>query len=28
MIGDSPGDIKASREAGVKIASVVWDSYA
>ncbi len=27
MIGDSPGDIKASREAGVKIASVVWDSY-
>jgi len=28
MIGDSKGDIKASREAGVKIASVVWDSYA
>jgi HAD superfamily hydrolase (TIGR01549 family) len=28
MIGDSTGDIKASREAGVKIASVVWDSYA
>jgi HAD superfamily hydrolase (TIGR01549 family) len=28
MIGDSLGDIKASREAGVKIASVVWDSYA
>ena len=28
MIGDSVGDIKASREAGVKIASVVWDSYA
>jgi len=27
MIGDAPGDIKASREAGVKIASVVWDSY-
>ena len=28
MIGDSTGDIQASREAGVKIASVVWDSYA
>ena len=28
MIGDSPSDIKASRDAGVKIASVVWDSYA
>jgi phosphoglycolate phosphatase-like HAD superfamily hydrolase len=28
MIGDGTGDIKASREAGVKIASVVWDSYA
>jgi pyrophosphatase PpaX len=28
MIGDSLGDIKASREAGVKIASVLWDSYA
>jgi pyrophosphatase PpaX len=28
MIGDSPSDIKASRSAGVKIASVVWDSYA
>jgi len=28
MIGDSPADILASREAGVKIASVVWDSYA
>lgn len=27
MIGDSTGDIKAAREAGVKIASVVWDSY-
>ncbi len=28
MIGDATGDIKASREAGVKIASVLWDSYA
>jgi len=28
MIGDSLGDIIASREAGVKIASVLWDSYA
>jgi len=28
MIGDSTGDIKAARGAGVKIASVVWDSYA
>jgi len=27
MIGDSTGDIKAAREAGVRIASVVWDSY-
>ena len=27
MIGDSTGDIKAARGAGVKIASVVWDSY-
>src|SRR4030067_1208684 len=27
MIGDSVGDIKAAREAGVKIASVVWDKY-
>jgi HAD superfamily hydrolase (TIGR01549 family) len=27
MIGDSAGDIKASREAGVKIASVVWDKF-
>lgn len=27
MIGDSVSDIKASREAGIKIASVVWDSY-
>ena len=28
MIGDSPGDVKASKEAGVKIASAMWDSYA
>ncbi|MCZ7611516.1 MAG: HAD family hydrolase [Ignavibacterium sp.] len=28
MIGDAPSDIKASIEAGVQIASVVWDSYA
>jgi pyrophosphatase PpaX len=28
MIGDAPSDVKASRSAGVKIASVVWDSYA
>jgi HAD superfamily hydrolase (TIGR01549 family) len=28
MIGDAPADIIASREAGVKVASVVWDSYA
>lgn len=27
MIGDSPSDIKASRASGVKIASVLWDSY-
>lgn len=27
MIGDSPSDIKAARGAGVKIASVLWDSY-
>lgn len=26
MIGDSTGDIKAARGAGVKIASVLWDS--
>ncbi len=26
MIGDAPGDIKASREAGIKVASVLWDS--
>jgi len=28
MIGDAPSDIKASRAAGVKSASVLWDSYA
>lgn len=28
MVGDAVGDFKASREAGVHIASVVWDSYA
>jgi len=28
MVGDSPVDILAAREAGVKMASVVWDSYA
>lgn len=28
MIGDAPSDVKASRSAGVKAASVVWDSYA
>ena len=27
MIGDAPSDIIAAKEAGVKIASVVWDSY-
>lgn len=28
MVGDAPADIKAARAAGVKVASVVWDSYA
>ncbi len=28
MIGDAPADIIAARNANVKIASVVWDSYA
>ena len=27
MVGDAPGDVKASRAAGVKVAAVVWDSY-
>ena len=26
-IGDSISDVKASKEAGVKIASVLWDSH-
>lgn len=28
MIGDAVADITASRAAGVKVASVIWDSYA
>ncbi len=28
MIGDAPADIKAARATGIKIASVLWDSYA
>ncbi len=28
MIGDSPSDIKAANAAGVKVASVLWDSLA
>ncbi len=28
MIGDAPADVQASRSAGVKCASVLWDSYA
>jgi pyrophosphatase PpaX len=28
MIGDSPSDIKAAHSAGIKCASVLWDSYA
>ena len=28
MVGDAVSDVKAAREAGVKIAAVVWDSYA
>lgn len=27
MVGDSLGDIKASRAAGVRVASVLWDAY-
>lgn len=27
MVGDSPADINAARAAGVKVASVIWDSY-
>jgi len=28
MIGDSVSDVNASKEAGIKIASALWDSYA
>jgi HAD superfamily hydrolase (TIGR01549 family) len=28
MVGDSVSDVQAAHEAGVKIAAVVWDSYA
>ncbi|GAB6283743.1 MAG: HAD hydrolase-like protein [Ignavibacterium sp.] len=28
MIGDAPADVKAAKDAGIKIASVLWDSYA
>ena len=28
MVGDAPADIKAARNAGIKSASVLWDSYA
>lgn len=28
MVGDAPPDVKAARNAGIKAASVVWDSYA
>ncbi len=28
MIGDSDADVNASKEAGIKIASALWDSYA
>ncbi len=28
LLGDAPADIEAARSAGIKIASVVWDSYA
>jgi pyrophosphatase PpaX len=27
MVGDAVADVKAAREAGVKIAAVLWDSY-
>ncbi|MGD8778531.1 MAG: HAD family hydrolase [Ignavibacteria bacterium] len=27
LVGDAPGDIKAARSAGIKIGSVIWDSY-
>jgi HAD superfamily hydrolase (TIGR01549 family) len=28
MVGDSPSDIKAANDAGIRVASVLWDSYA
>lgn len=28
MIGDAPADVIAAKSAGIKVASVVWDSYA
>jgi HAD superfamily hydrolase (TIGR01549 family) len=28
MIGDSVSDVRASKEAGIKVASALWDSYA
>lgn len=28
MVGDAPADIMAARAAGIKVASVLWDSYA
>ena len=28
MIGDSVADVWASKEAGIRIASALWDSYA
>ena len=28
MVGDSVADVKASHDAGVKVAAVLWDSYA
>jgi len=28
MVGDSPVDVKSAKEAGVDVASVLWDSYA
>jgi len=28
MVGDSVADVKAAREAGVPVVSVIWDSYA
>ncbi len=28
MIGDAPADVKAAHNSGIKVASVLWDSYA